>query len=137
LPFPSPEDLPDPEIEPRSPACRQTLYCLSHQGSLHITINGGNNIKDIIAPPTPFAFYSVCLSLYLPPVNPVMFPFLSLTHSKEPLVRQMEVFLRDSVLSSDSRLSFNSPYSMILNKKSHIHTGRPQRYCEFGFKPLQ
>ena len=29
LPFPSPGDLPDPGIEPRS----QTLYCLSHQGS--------------------------------------------------------------------------------------------------------
>ena len=33
LPFPSPGDLPDPVIEPRSPALhRQTLYCLSHQG---------------------------------------------------------------------------------------------------------
>ena len=32
LPFPSP-DLPDPGIEPGSPACRQTLYPLSHQGS--------------------------------------------------------------------------------------------------------
>ena len=26
LPFPSPEDLPNPGIEPRSPHCRQTLY---------------------------------------------------------------------------------------------------------------
>ena len=34
LPFPSPGDLPDPGIEPRSPACGQTLYRLSHQGSL-------------------------------------------------------------------------------------------------------
>ena len=33
LPFPSPRDLPNPGIEPRSPACRQTLYRLSHQGS--------------------------------------------------------------------------------------------------------
>ena len=34
LPFPSPGDLPDPEIESRSPALyRQTLYRLSHQGS--------------------------------------------------------------------------------------------------------
>ena len=33
LPFPSSGDLPDPEIEPRSPALQQTLYCLSHQGS--------------------------------------------------------------------------------------------------------
>ena len=33
LPFPSPADLPDPGIEHGSPACRQTLYSLSHQGS--------------------------------------------------------------------------------------------------------
>ena len=33
LPFPSPEDLPDPGIEPGSPHCRQTLYHLSHKGS--------------------------------------------------------------------------------------------------------
>ena len=33
LPFPSPGDLPDPEIEPGSPHCRQMLYPLSHQGS--------------------------------------------------------------------------------------------------------
>ena len=33
-PFPSPGDLPDPEIEPGSPHCRQALYHLSHQGSL-------------------------------------------------------------------------------------------------------
>ena len=33
LPLPAPEVLPDPGIEPRSPHCRQTLYCLSHQGS--------------------------------------------------------------------------------------------------------
>ena len=32
LPFPSPGDLPNSGIEPRSPHCRQTLYCLSHQG---------------------------------------------------------------------------------------------------------
>ena len=32
LPFPSPGDLPDSGIEPRSPHCRQTLYHLSHQG---------------------------------------------------------------------------------------------------------
>ena len=40
LPFPSPEDLPDPGIKPGShiigrhklPHYRQTLYCLSHQG---------------------------------------------------------------------------------------------------------
>ena len=33
LPFPPPGDLPDPGIEPGSPAFRQTLYRLSHQGS--------------------------------------------------------------------------------------------------------
>ena len=33
LPFPSPGDLPDPGIKPRSPDCRQILYHLSHQGS--------------------------------------------------------------------------------------------------------
>ena len=33
LPFPLPEDLPDPGIEPGSPTCRQMLYHLSHQGS--------------------------------------------------------------------------------------------------------
>ena len=33
--FPSPGDLPNPGIKPRSPAlhCRQILYHLSHQGS--------------------------------------------------------------------------------------------------------
>ena len=31
-PFPSPGDLPHPVIEPGSPACRQILYHLSHQG---------------------------------------------------------------------------------------------------------
>ena len=33
LPFPSPGDLPDPGIEPRSPARRQTLHHLSYQGN--------------------------------------------------------------------------------------------------------
>ena len=33
LPFPSPGDLPDLRIEPRSPTLQQTLYCLSYQGS--------------------------------------------------------------------------------------------------------
>ena len=38
LPLPSPGDLPDPGIEPRSLShCRQTLYQLSHQGSLPIS----------------------------------------------------------------------------------------------------
>ena len=34
LPFLSPGDLPDPEIDPRSP-CVRTLYYLSHQGNEH------------------------------------------------------------------------------------------------------
>ena len=33
LPFPSPGDLSDSGIEPGLLHCRQTLYCLSHQGS--------------------------------------------------------------------------------------------------------
>ena len=36
LPFPSPGDLPDPGMEPCR-HCRQTLYRLSHQGSLGAT----------------------------------------------------------------------------------------------------
>ena len=31
-PFPSPGDLPDQGSNPGLPHCRQTLYCLSHQG---------------------------------------------------------------------------------------------------------
>ena len=34
LPFPSPGDLPSLVIKPGSPACSQTLYRLSHQGSI-------------------------------------------------------------------------------------------------------
>jgi len=30
LPFSTPGDLPDPGIEPGSPACRQILYCWNH-----------------------------------------------------------------------------------------------------------
>jgi len=33
LPFPSPENLPNPGIEPRSPALQADLYQLSHKGS--------------------------------------------------------------------------------------------------------
>ena len=32
LPFPSPGDLPTPGMEPKSPASKVVLYCLSHQG---------------------------------------------------------------------------------------------------------
>ena len=34
-PFPSPGDLPNPGIEPRSPALQAILYQLSHKGSPH------------------------------------------------------------------------------------------------------
>ena len=34
LPFPSPEDLPDPGIKPRSPVCRQILHHLSYREDL-------------------------------------------------------------------------------------------------------
>ena len=34
LPFPSPGHLPNPGIEPGSPALQETPYCLSHQGRL-------------------------------------------------------------------------------------------------------
>ena len=34
LPFPSQEDLPEPGLNLDLPHCRQTLYHLSHQGSL-------------------------------------------------------------------------------------------------------
>ena len=40
LPFPSPGDLPDPGIEPGSPALQADTYHLSHQGSLEIIIIG-------------------------------------------------------------------------------------------------
>ena len=36
LPFPSPGDLPDPGIEPRSPALQVDSLPLSHQGSLNL-----------------------------------------------------------------------------------------------------
>jgi len=38
LPFPSPEDLPNPGIEPRFPALLADSYCLSHQGSSEVTL---------------------------------------------------------------------------------------------------
>ena len=37
MPFPSPEDLPNPGIEPESPALYQMLYCLSHKQVLSLT----------------------------------------------------------------------------------------------------
>ena len=39
LPFPSPGDLPDPGIEPRSPALQADFLWLSHQGSHQFIYN--------------------------------------------------------------------------------------------------
>ena len=38
LPFPSPEGLPDPGIEPGSPALQADLYLLSYEGSPCVTL---------------------------------------------------------------------------------------------------
>ena len=46
LPFPSPEDLPDPGIEPHLPQCKKTLYHLSHQGILNSILKN----RDITLP---------------------------------------------------------------------------------------
>ena len=49
LPFPSPEDIPDPELNLGLPYCRQMLYHLSHQGSHekspNITLNSIPNLR--------------------------------------------------------------------------------------------
>ena len=39
LPFPSPGDLPDPGIEPRSPGCRWIFYHLSYHQTLGLKNN--------------------------------------------------------------------------------------------------
>ena len=36
LPFPSPGNFPTQGLNPGLPHCRQSLYCLSHQGSLQV-----------------------------------------------------------------------------------------------------
>ena len=47
LPFPSPQDLPNPGIEPASFLhCRQILYCLSHEGSSIHYYTSPRNVKD-------------------------------------------------------------------------------------------
>ena len=48
LPFPSPGDLPDPGIEPRSPALRQTLYRLSHHSTYQVILNRTTIIKHLL-----------------------------------------------------------------------------------------
>ena len=48
LPFHFPRELPDLGIEPRSPHCRQILYCLSYQGSpkeVQITVHKTNKLQ--------------------------------------------------------------------------------------------
>ena len=42
LSFPSPRDLPNPVIEPGSPALLADFYCLSHQGSLQLPLDEGS-----------------------------------------------------------------------------------------------
>ena len=46
LPFPSPGDLPNPGIEPGSPALQADTYHLSHQGSLEIIIGVKARLQD-------------------------------------------------------------------------------------------
>ena len=48
LPFPSPEDLPDPGIEPGLLHCGQILYCLSYQGMPMVVIEMPNCYKNFI-----------------------------------------------------------------------------------------
>ena len=43
MPFPSPGDLTDPEIEPESPARQADSLSLSHQGSPSHELGGGKN----------------------------------------------------------------------------------------------
>ena len=43
MPFPSPGDLTDPEIEPESPAPQADSVSLSHQGSPFHELGGGEN----------------------------------------------------------------------------------------------
>ena len=47
LPYPPPGDLPNPEMEPRSPKCRQILYQLNHQGSPKILQRGSFQPRNI------------------------------------------------------------------------------------------
>ena len=51
LPFPFPEDLLDPGMEPGSPAFQAILYCLSHQGSPE----GHGRVCPKAAPPLPMS----------------------------------------------------------------------------------
>ena len=66
LPFPSPGDLPDPGIEPRSPALtgigRQILYRLSHQGSPAFSLKGYYKILTIV----------LCATQYIPTAYPFL-----------------------------------------------------------------
>ena len=48
LPFPSPGDLPNSEIKPGLPHCRQTLYPLSHQWSLKYLLEFNFSLSRLI-----------------------------------------------------------------------------------------
>ena len=78
LPFPSPGDLPNPGIEPGSPALRQMLYCLSHQGSpsnvrnlTMLQFTGGNILWLSTAVSSPIPHPSTHL-LSHPPLHPML-----------------------------------------------------------------
>ena len=47
LPFPSPGDIPDPGIEPRSPALQADVLRLSHQGRLNKPIYCLLGLKEL------------------------------------------------------------------------------------------
>ena len=49
LPFPSPGDLPDPEIEPASPALQADSLPLSHHGSMAKIWDSGSEYKHLKA----------------------------------------------------------------------------------------
>ena len=61
--LPSPGDLPIPGIEPRCPACRQTFYHLSHQGSPRIQIWPVNQFYRVIYVLKHFSFI-ICIMIF-------------------------------------------------------------------------
>ena len=52
FPFPSLEDLPDPGMEPTSPAWQADSLPLSHLGSLHVTDFIAKGVMEPTMPPT-------------------------------------------------------------------------------------
>ena len=83
LPFPSPWDLPGPGIEPRSPACRQVPYHLTHQGS-----PADIKVDPSVQPSAAFMKLHALSCLLLP-------------HSKATLI-DFYLFLAASSLASDT-----------------------------------